>query len=169
MNKKTIELIKQKDEEAFEKLYAEYEKLVRYVIYQIVKDNYATDSLLQDTFIAVYEKISQYRGGSFKYWLLQIAKNKALNYATREQLKEKRIVNDYDMVKNLPDTHVAGLGMYEDILSESFSQEEKDIIVYRIVFGYKFKEIAEIMEKTPKYVSAKYKQTLGILKQIMEG
>ncbi|MCI6014409.1 MAG: sigma-70 family RNA polymerase sigma factor [Coprobacillus sp.] len=169
MNKKTITLIKEKNEWAFEELYNEYKNLVYYVIFQIVKDNDAADSLLQDTFLTVYNKIDQYNGGNFKYWLLQIAKNLSKNYVTRVQVKEKRVINDYDMIREMPDTHTTGLGKYDEILSESFSQEEKDIIVYHVVFGYKFKEIAKMMDKTPKYVSLKYKLSLEVLKQIMEG
>lgn len=169
MNKKTITLIKEKNEWAFEELYNEYKNLVYYVIFQIVKDNDAADSLLQDTFLTVYNKIDQYNGGNFKYWLLQIAKNLSKNYVTRVQVKEKRVVNDYDMIRKMPDTHTTGLGKYDEILSDSFSQEEKDIIVYHVVFGYKFKEIAKMMDKTPKYVSLKYKLSLEVLKQIMEG
>lgn len=66
MDKRIIDLIKQKDEDAFEKLYAEYKNLVYYVIYQIVRDHDATSRLLQDTFLTVYNKNDQYNGGNFK-------------------------------------------------------------------------------------------------------
>ena len=64
MNKKQIDLIKEKDEEAFEDLYAEYKNLIYYVIYQIVRNHDATSRLLQDTFLTVYNKIEQYNGGN---------------------------------------------------------------------------------------------------------
>ena len=168
MNKKIILSIKQKDEWAFEKLYNEYKNLVYYIIYQIVKDNDAADSLLQDTFLTVYNKIDQYNGGNFKYWLLTIAKNLSKNYVTRVKAKESRVLKDDEIIDSLPDNRVSGLGKYDEILSENFNQEEKDIIVYHIVFGYKFKEIAEMMDKTPKYISLKYKLLLETLKKVME-
>ena len=168
MNKKQIELIKEKDEEAFEVLYNEYKRLVYYVIYQIVKNADATSRLLQDTFLTVYNKISHYLGGNFKYWILTIAKNLAKNYVTRDLVKENHFVNDNERVEKAPDESYQGLGKYDEILSENFDQEAKDVIVYNIVFGYKFKEIAEMMDKTPKYVSLKFKLSLEKLRMIME-
>jgi len=168
MNKRTIELIKEKDEVAFEELYNEYKNLVYYVIYQNVKDHYATSMLLQDTFLKVYECINQYNGGNFKYWLLTIAKNLTINYCTRDLVKENRIVKNDDMISEVPDLNSTGLGKYDEILDANFPQEEKDIIVLKIVFGYKLKEIAEMLEKTPKYISLKYKLSLEKLKAIME-
>ena len=168
MDKNIVALIKQRDEEAFEALYAEYKNLVYYVIYQIVKNNDAASRLLQDTFVTVYTKIDQYAGGNFKYWILTIAKNLAKNYATRDMIKERRIIKDNEMIYEITDNTNVGLGKYDEILAENFLPEEKDIIVYHVVFGYKFKEIAEIMEKSPKYISLKYKVSLKNLKTIVE-
>lgn len=168
MNKKIIDLIKEKDEAAFEELYDEYKNLVYYVIFQMVKDHDATSRLVQDTFFDVYKKIDQYNGGNFKYWLLAIAKNNSLNYCTREQVKERRIVKNDDYIADIPDEGGYSLGKYDDILSEHFNEEEKNIIVYHIVFGYKFKEIAAMLEQTPKYISLKFKLSLEKLKTIME-
>ena len=51
MDKRIIALIKQKDEEAFESIYAEYKNIVYYVIYQIVRNKEEANRLLQDTFL----------------------------------------------------------------------------------------------------------------------
>lgn len=167
MNKKIIDLIKQKDEDAFEELYAEYKNLVYYVIYQIVKSHEASTRLLQDTFLTIYNKIDQYNGGNFKYWVLTIAKNLAKNYVTRDAQKEKKMIKDETIVYQTVDNNI-GLGKYDDILSEYFDQEQKDIIIYKVVFGYKFNEIGEMLNKNPKYVSSQYKSSLKLLKKIME-
>lgn len=168
MNSKTINLIKEKDEQAFEELYNEYKNLVYYVIYQIIREHDATCSLLQDTFLTVYNKIDQYAGGNFKYWLLTIAKNLSKNYYTRVLEKQKRVIIDNSQIESVQDNNFSSLGKYDEILSENFNQEEKDIIVYHIVFGYKFKEIALLMDKPAKYISLKYKLLVENLKTIME-
>ncbi len=168
MNNKTIALIKEKNEEAFEQLYSEYKNLVYYVIFQIVKERDAAQRVLQDTFFTIYNKIEQYSGGNFKFWILTIAKNLAYNYYNRDMEKDRNLIKDNDLVEELPDLNRPCLGKYDDLLNEHFSQFEKDIIVYHIVFGYNFKEIANIMEKTPKYISLQYKLTLENLKRLME-
>ena len=63
--------------------------LVFFVIFKIVKDREASNDLVQETFFTMHNKIDQYSGvGNFKYWLLQIAKNKAKNYV-KKIVKEK--------------------------------------------------------------------------------
>ena len=168
MDKNVIALIKQRDEAAFEELYAEYKNLVYYVIYQIVRNNDIASALLQDTFLTVYNKIDQYAGGNFKYWLLTIAKNLSKTYLSRDMVKEKRYIKDNDYIYETIESKDNSLGKYDEILNANFLPEEKDIIVYHIVFGYKFKEIAKMMEKTPKYISGKYKASIKTLKAIME-
>ena len=87
-----VEQIINKDESTFDQIYSEYNKLVFYVIYQIVKDQEITKDLVQETFLTVYNKIDQYNGGNFKYWILQIAKHLAINYHDRVINKEKNRV-----------------------------------------------------------------------------
>lgn len=169
MNDRTIKLIKEKNEEAFEQLYEEYKNLVYYVVFQIVREKEAACTLLQDTFLTVYNKIDQYAGGNFKYWLLTIAKNLSYNYYNRELKKEREIIKDNDVVEHFPDVNKPCLGKYDELLDKHFSQFEKDIIVYHLVFGYNFKEIAKLMDKSPRYISLQYKLTLGNLKRLMEG
>lgn len=121
MNNKIITLIKEKDEQAFEQLYKEYKNLVYYVIYQIVRDQDASSSLLQDTFLTVYNKIDQYAGGNFKYWILTIAKNLSKNYCTRVINKNRNIVIDETKVLESPEQNFVPLGKYDEILSENFT------------------------------------------------
>lgn len=87
---------------------------------------------------------------------------------TRDLIKEKRMVKDEELIYQTMDSTNVGLGKYDDILSEYFSQEDKDIIVYHVIFGYKFNEIGVMLDKSPKYISAHYKLSLKLLKKIME-
>ena len=51
-----VERIINKDESTFDQIYSEYNKLVFYVIYQIVKDQEITKDLVQETFLTVYNE-----------------------------------------------------------------------------------------------------------------
>ena len=163
-----VEQIKSKDECAFESLYDEYNKIVYYVIYQIVKDTEASKDLVQDTFLAIYNKIDQYNGGSFKYWILQIAKNLALNYHNRVQVKEQKVIKNDEMVNSVESKNESGLGKYDALLDRYFDQEEKDLIVYHVVFGYSYKELALIFNEKPKTIGNKCRRLLAILKNIVK-
>jgi RNA polymerase sigma-70 factor (ECF subfamily) len=168
MDRDIVKGIMQKDEQAFEKMYHQYKDLVYYVIYQIVGNKEATKELSQDTFLTVYKKIEQYKGGNFKYWLLQIAKNLAKNYVLRVQVKDAKIVHNDEIVLDTVDKQVTSLGIYDELLSLHFEQQKKDIIVYHVVFGYSYKEISDIMQIPPKVIGKEYRDSITKLKTLMK-
>ena len=162
-----VNQIKKQDEQAFEQIYNEYHKLVFFVIYEIVKNKEIALDLVQDTFLTVYNKIDQYDGGNFKYWIITIAKNLALNYYNRVIKKEDHVIHNDEMVESYVEETSSGLGKYDEILDKHFTKEEKEIIVYHVVFGYSYKEIAEILNEDPKKIGKKCRRLLNILKNIV--
>ena len=55
-----IQKLKQKDNQAFELIYYETNKLVYSIIVSIVKDDDATEDLMQETYIKMIENINQF-------------------------------------------------------------------------------------------------------------
>lgn len=71
-----------RDERAFSSLYNHYAPSLLRFIGRIVRDEAEAENLLQDTFVKIWKNIHQYdanRGRLFA-WLLQIARNTAINY-----------------------------------------------------------------------------------------
>lgn len=165
---KIIDQIKKRDQEAFEQIYEDYHRLIFYVINEIVKDKEISRDLVQETFLAVYNNIEQYNGGNFKYWIVTIAKNRAINYYNRVIKKEREIIRDNELVEASGDTSPTNLGKYDELLNKHFTQEEKDIIVYHVVFDYSYKEIAELLNQNVKTVGKKCRRLLSILKKIVK-
>lgn len=163
-----VDQIKSKDEEAFEILYDEFHKIVFYVIYQIVKDSEIAKDLVQETFFTVYNKIEQFDGGNIKYWILQIAKNLAINYYNRTIVKEQQVIKNEEIVEMVSSKQNKGLGKYDELLDKHFEKEEKDLIVYHVVFGYSYKEIAEFFNENPKTIGNKCRRLVGILKSLVK-
>jgi len=66
---------------AFETLLARYQEQIRRHIGRAVRDESATEDLLQETFLRVWTCAEQWDGrGEFKGWLFRIATNLALNH-----------------------------------------------------------------------------------------
>ncbi len=63
------------DLNAFNELVTCYEQRVYNLSYRLLGDNEAAADATQDTFFQAYRALGQYRGGSFKSWLLRIASN----------------------------------------------------------------------------------------------
>ena len=167
MNKKIVEGIKKRSEEAFNEFYEEYHKLIFYVILKITKNAEVAKDLTQETFLCVYNKIDQYNGGNFKYWVLQIAKNYGRNYVTRVANKDQVILDDL-YIQNLPDDKI----VYRDIdsfICNNLEKEESEIVIMRVILDYTFKEISEELSIPLTTVYRIYKQSIKKLKTISKG
>lgn len=65
--------------EAFNELVLAYQQAVYTQVCWVVKDPAAAEDLTQEAFIQAYRSLSQYRGGSFRSWLMRIALNRSLD------------------------------------------------------------------------------------------
>jgi RNA polymerase sigma-70 factor (ECF subfamily) len=60
---------------AFNKIILHYQSLTYNVAYRIMGESDGASDATQDAFVKAYQRINQYRGGSFKAWLLRIVTN----------------------------------------------------------------------------------------------
>lgn len=97
-----IEQAKHGDDKAFNQLYERYHRLIRYIIFDIVKDDELTQDLLSNTFIKAFSKLSSYVNPiSFEAWLKTIAVNTTIDHirATKDLCKNFSI----DLEETAPD------------------------------------------------------------------
>ena len=73
------------DLDAFNTLVLHYQDLVYNVAYRVVGEHDASGDATQEAFISAYQKLDQYRGGSFKAWLLRIVTNACYDELRRRQ------------------------------------------------------------------------------------
>lgn len=74
------------DLDAFNGLVTRYQNAAYTVAYRLLGEPFAASDAAQDAFINAFRKIREYRGGSFKAWLLRIVTNiayDALRYQKR--------------------------------------------------------------------------------------
>jgi RNA polymerase sigma-70 factor (ECF subfamily) len=70
-----INAAKQGDLDSFNRLVLAYQDLIFGHAFRMMGDVNAADDATQDAFIAAFRNIRQYRGGSFRGWLLRIVTN----------------------------------------------------------------------------------------------
>lgn len=169
MKKVSIRRIKERDEEYFEKIYNEYYSLVKYVVYDILKDIEDTQDICQDVFLTLYEKIDQYEGKNFKYWLLQIAKNKALNHLKKRKLENTYVSQEFVGLANSIDVFNKFEGEIWSILENYLDEEERKIVILKIVFNFSFNEIALELGQNKTYCYRVYKESIKKLNNLMRG
>ena len=71
--------------DAFNSLVLTYQDMVYNVAYRIMGEHGASSDATQEAFISAYQKLDQYRGGSFKSWLLRIVTNACYDELRRRQ------------------------------------------------------------------------------------
>jgi RNA polymerase sigma-70 factor (ECF subfamily) len=72
------------DRHAFRQLVLLHQSAIRIFLRRILADAGLADDCAQETWLVVYQKLSSWRGGSFRSWLLTIALRKALRMKGRD-------------------------------------------------------------------------------------
>lgn len=168
-----IERLKLKDNEAFRYVYDETKRGVYAMIISIVKDRQATEDLMQDTYIKMLKNIDQFTSGrDFNSWVVQIAKNTALDYYRKHQ---KTIITDpienihiIDTVQAETSSNAKNDYSLEEMI-KPLNEEERQIILLHIVSEMKFKTIAETMSKPLGTILWMYQKALKKIKKSLEG
>lgn len=84
------------DLNAFNRLVLLYQDgLYRWML-SLVSDQALAEDLTQSTFITAFEKLSVYRGGSFRSWLFTIARNRAFDELRRSRRRPTASLDEED-------------------------------------------------------------------------
>lgn len=143
---------KQGDVRAYNRLYSMYSEAIHGVIYTIVGSNDVAEELCQDVFLKVWSKSDQYDSskGRFFTWILNIARNAAIDHLRSRAFKEGKqnlstdnfvdIVGATSSLDKQTDT--IGLGNYVKELKER-CQNLIDALFFK---GFTQKETSEKLE-----------------------
>jgi RNA polymerase sigma factor (sigma-70 family) len=150
-----IEEYKQGNSYAFEMLYKKYASKMKGVAFRYVGDTYIAEDILQEAFIKVFTKISDFKApGLFEAWLRKVVVNTAITYYHSLKKTEEHI-NQFGIFLENETTEVeteAGNTIYS--LEEMMSAINTLPLGYKMVFNmyvidqYSHKEIAESLKIT---------------------
>lgn len=130
------------DTSAFDIIYEETKKSVYLSIYSLIKDRSSIEDLMQDTYMKAINSLDYYQiGTNFQAWISRIARNTTINYLKKKNREDVVDPQETTIISELEDKGNLLLDQALRILSEP----EKEIIVYRIVLNYTFKEISSIL------------------------
>lgn len=163
---KYIDRLKEKDEEAFEAVYQNTKHAVYAVIIAVVRSRTASEDVMQDTYLAMLEKINQYqKGRNFRNWLLAIARHKAIDYYRKQKplLLTDPVENEYLYPVENPKSESRLL--MEEML-RALNEKERSVFLMKTIEGLKAKEIAQIMHMPLGTVLWHYRKAIQKIKQL---
>lgn len=160
--------------DAYAILVDRYKVMVYNVAYQLVGDEDTSKDLAQESFIAAYTGLREFRFGSkFSSWLYSIALNKCRDHL---RMKKETISTD-DIAEVLPDKgrspeQAAAAGQGKDLLQQSLGSlplEYRQVLVLKHIEGLDYEEIAEITGASVSALKVRAHRGREMLKKALEG
>lgn len=166
IDQKVIGALKQKNERAFETVYQETKHGVYSMIFSVVKSHSVTEDLMQDVYMKMMTTIDQYQHHTnFRNWLLTIAKNQAIDYYRREKKLVHVELEDYDGLMSSKDPSPDQLDQFQ-MMMDLLNEEQRSVVLLRIVDDMKFKDIAKVVGKPIGTVIWLYQEAMKTLKHL---
>jgi RNA polymerase sigma-70 factor (ECF subfamily) len=145
---------------AFNQLVMAYQGTAYNVAFRLMGQQEAAADACQDAFLKAYKAIKQYRGGSFKSWLLRIVTNTCydqLRHNSRrpstslEDLTEESADYNIKLASNgeRPEEHVLRDEL-NSLLQSGINQIPEDqriVLVLSDIQGFSYQEIAELIDQ----------------------
>ena len=143
------------DLESFNALVEMYQNQVYGVALRMVRDAALAEDLAQDAFISAFRNLNQYRGGSFKSWLMRIVRNATLDSLRSTQrrptdsLDENMVAFESQLVSDEPSpadvAENAELGDHIKDVMADLHPDQKMALVLIDIEGYSYEDAAQAM------------------------
>ena len=137
------------DQESQKKIYQRIAAQIVRIVRRIVGQDHV-DDVVQDFFVTLFAKISQFRfESSFETWVHRMAVNQSLQHlrkSTREQERIRQFAGDAASRSSLKDEHSS----HEDaevleIAMNHLSGDQRAILHMKEVEGFGYQQIAEVL------------------------
>ena len=168
-----ISQFQKKDVKAYEKLYSMYVDSISGVVNNIVKNDAVTQEITQDVFIKAWNKADTYSSskGRFFTWLLNIARNAAIDYTRSKKYKQSQqnqsVDNFVDIIQSNTslDSSTNAIGIKEFV--NKLGEGCKSIIELIYFKGFTQKETSEELNIPLGTVKTRSRSCLGDLRNII--
>lgn len=148
------------DKAALAELYAQAKNPVYCFALSILRDSFAAEDVMQETFLQVWKSAPTYRPGGKNAltWILGITKYTAL---ARLREGQRAGVLERDAFRDCENRIVT------QAMLAQLAQDEREIVVLHVVTGLKHREIAELLEMPLPTVLSKYRRSLKKLERLV--
>lgn len=163
--------VKQGDLDRLGLLFERYHRRLFAFFYRLTQNRESSEDLVQQ----VFERIIRYRQsfseeGSFSAWIFGIARNLHLDYIRKNEEHHLERNHDWNQLPE-PDTDISDEEKYRQfqlrIAMDKLDPDKKTILILSRFEGFRYKEIAEIMNTSEGAIKVKVFRALQDLREIM--
>ena len=166
-----ISSLKTNSREAFEYLYDHYASALYGIILKIVKDEEKAADVMQDTFLKIWKNIGSYNveKGSLFTWILNVARNTAIDRLRLDVKKEKSVswdnILESELGANVIFNPIPATIDIRAIVSKLLP--EKSLLIDMVYFqGYTHEEVSEKLSLPLGTVKSRIRKALAELRDI---
>lgn len=154
--KAAIRAAQKGDAQAFNRLVLIYQGLAYNVAYRMLGDEDSAADATQDAFLSAYRAIGQFRGGSFKAWLLRIVTNACYDQLRRQQRRPSTSLDDlivdsdhstlFEDERETPEHHAMRQELAQEIQQglRTLPVEQRVTLILSDIQGLSYEEIAAV-------------------------
>lgn len=179
-NKKTyteaeiIEAIRNKNQDVFSFVIDKYSAAISGIIKSIVQSPEDLEDILQIAFVKVWNNFGSYdeAKGRLYTWMINIARNTAIDYYKSSEQKHKNKIHNIDDVVNSVNTKYQFSdnhdGIYLNTYLNKLPEDYKELIILAYYNGLTQVEIAEQLQMPLGTVKTKVRTALLMLRKIVK-
>lgn len=158
---KLLVKIAQGDKYALEELYEQTKRGVFAFLYSYLKNYESCEDVMQTVYLKIKINAEKYiPGTNGRAWILQIAKNLALDEIKKNS---RTYIPDREQTYSLQNYY----GVSE-VMEKVLSSEEREIVILHVLWGYKHREIAAMLNCPTGTVTSKYKRSIKKLQTALK-
>lgn len=160
-----MDLLQQQDEKSFDYLYENYGGALYGVILRVVKQELDAEEILQEAMINIWKNLSTYDAdkGSIFTWMLNIARNKAIDYTRSKRFKQK----NQTIEPNVDIGQQAQLNIevidLKDVVAD-LGQEYREVLENVYFSGYTHEQTSEMLGIPLGTVKTRVRKAIMILR-----
>lgn len=153
---------------SFEIIYSDHSKMVYNLCLNYLKNETLAEDLTQEVFVKIYHKIDTFQADAqLKTWIYRLTINKCLDFL-RAQKRKKRFGFLFSLSRSQSEyykaltefNHPGVLLEHKEATEKIFAlidqlpDRQKTALLLHVTEGLNLKEIAEIMDTTPKAIES---------------